>query len=130
MSHNTDQTAFNTVLVTEDEPLIRAFARTVIEEAGHHVIEAASLEEALELIRSDQPLNLLFTDINLRSFERGGVDLASEALRLRPRLQVIYTTGRRLTDEMRAMFVDGGVFIPKPYSPEELCQAIASVLTR
>jgi CheY-like chemotaxis protein len=118
------------VLVTEDEPVIRAFARIVIEEAGHHVLEAASLEEALELVRSDQPLDLLFTDINLRSLDRGGVDLASEAVKLRPNLRVIYTTGKGLTDEMRAIFVDGGVFIPKPYSPQKLREAMANLLTR
>ena len=130
MSRNSHQPPSATVLVTEDEPVVRAFARFVIEEAGHYAMEAASVGEALELLRSDHPLHVLFTDINLRPLDQGGVDLAIEAIKLRPNIRVIYTTGMSLTDEMRAMFVDGSVFIAKPYTPQRLLQVVGNVLSR
>jgi CheY-like chemotaxis protein len=118
------------VLVTEDEPVVRAFARIVIEEAGHQVMEAASVDEALGFLKSTRPVDVLFTDINLRPLDRGGVDLAMEAVKLRPKVRVIYTTGRTLTNEMQSMFVDGCVFIPKPYTPQKLRETVASLVSR
>jgi CheY-like chemotaxis protein len=117
-----------TVLITEDEPVIRAFARLVLQEAGYQSLEAASVEEALALLQSERALDVLFTDINLRSSPRGGLELAREAVGLRPDLRVIYTTGKILTDEMRATFVDGAAFLGKPYTPHALAEALASIL--
>jgi CheY-like chemotaxis protein len=130
MSHNVHRPASATILVTEDEPVVRAFAGSVIEEAGHRVLDAASVGEALELLRSGQAVDVLFTDINLRPLDRGGVDLAIEATKLRPSIRVIYTTGRSLTNEMRVMFVNGSVFIPKPYTSQKLREVVGNILSR
>jgi CheY-like chemotaxis protein len=116
------------VLITEDEPVIRAFARLVVEDAGHQSLEAASVEEALALLKSGRPLDVLFTDINLRSGPHGGLELAREAIKLRPDLRVIYTTGKMLTDEMRAMFVEGATFLLKPYTSHGLSEALDDIL--
>jgi CheY-like chemotaxis protein len=116
------------ILITEDEPVIRAVARLVVEDAGHQSFEAASVDEALAVLKSEQALDVLFTDINLRSSPRGGLELAREAARLRPHLRVIYTTGKMLTDEMRAAFVDGATFLLKPYTPRGLSEALAHIL--
>jgi CheY-like chemotaxis protein len=116
------------VLITEDEPVIRAFARLIVQDAGHHSLEAASVEEAIGLIKSNQPVDVLFTDIHLRPVADGGLELAKEAIKLLPSLRVIYTTGRMLTDRMRATFVEGARFLPKPYTPRSLTETLADVL--
>jgi two-component system, response regulator PdtaR len=116
------------VLVTEDEPMVREFARLIVHEAGHDSLEAAAVDEALEIIASDRLIDILFTDINLRPSVHGGLELARRALELRPPLCVIYTTGMGLDDYMRSMFVDRAPFLPKPYTPETLSRAIDEVL--
>jgi CheY-like chemotaxis protein len=116
------------ILITEDEPVIRAFARLVVEDAGYQSFEAASVDEALLLLKSGQALDVLFTDIHLRSSPHGGLELAREAIKLRPNLRVLYTTGKMLSDEMRAMFVEGAAFLLKPYTPRGLNEALANVL--
>jgi FixJ family two-component response regulator len=71
------------------------------------------------------PSSTLFTDINLPDGPDAmdGLELARQAVELRPRLRVIYTTGGGRTDGMSALFVDGGIFLPKPYRTEQLIQA-------
>jgi CheY-like chemotaxis protein len=117
-----------TILITEDEPVIRAFARLVVEDAGHKSLEAASFEEAIAILKSERALDVLFTDINLRLSPHGGLELAREAIKLRPNLRVIYTTGKMLTDEMRAMFLEGATFLLKPYTPRGLSEALVHIL--
>ena len=117
-----------TVLITEDEPVVRAFARLVVQESGHRSLEAASVEEALALIKSDRAIDVLFTDINLRPLAHGGLELAREAIKVRGGLRIIYTTGKILTEEMRAMFVDGATLLPKPYTARSLTETLASTL--
>jgi hypothetical protein len=50
--------------------------------------------------------------------------LARRAVEIRPDLRVIYTTGGGLTDGMTALFVEGGTFLPKPFTREQLIAAI------
>jgi CheY-like chemotaxis protein len=108
--------------------MVREFARLIVHEAGHDSLEAAAVDEALEIIASDRLIDILFTDINLRPSVHGGLELARRALELRPPLCVIYTTGMGLDDYMRSMLVDRAPFLPKPYTPETLSRAIDEVL--
>ena len=116
------------VLVTEDEPLVREFACLIVHEAGHDSLEAAAVDEALQVLGSERPIDVLFTDIDLRPSVYGGLEVARRAVELRPRLRVIYTTGMALNDHMRSMFVNGAPFLPKPYTPETLSRVINDVL--
>jgi CheY-like chemotaxis protein len=116
------------VLVTEDEPVVRAFARFIVHEAGHQSLAASNVDEALALLTSAQPIDILFTDINLRPFAHGGLKLARKAVELRPELRVIYTTGRHLTDEMKTMFADGAPLLLKPYTPDELTEVLSKLV--
>jgi CheY-like chemotaxis protein len=115
------------VLVTEDEPLVREFARGVILEAGHDALGAASLDEALEIIVSEHHVEILFTDINLRPVYHGGLELARRAMELRPMLRVIYTSGMALNEKLRSRFVAGATFLPKPYAPDGLSRLLCDI---
>jgi two-component system, response regulator PdtaR len=113
------------VLVTEDEPVIREFARLAAEDAGFHVLCASDVDEALGKLRSEQPIDVLFVDINLRPLALGGLELARIAVKMRPELRVIYTTGHHMSDEKRLMMVPGSLFISKPYVVNDITEALA-----
>jgi CheY-like chemotaxis protein len=114
------------VLVAEDEPTVRALAASNIEETGYTTITAANSREALALLDEGARVDLLFTDINMPDGPDGadGFELARRAVELRPGLRVLYTTGGGLTDGMRALFVEGAAFLPKPYTRDQLIEAV------
>ena len=115
-----------TVLVAEDEPIVRALAESIIEEVGYTTFSAANAREALALLEDGASITLLFTDINMPDGPDGldGLELARRAVELRPDLRVIYTTGGGLTDGMSALFVEGGTFLPKPFTRQQLVAAV------
>src|SRR5262249_20289394 len=95
-----------TVLVVEDEPIVRAHAESIIEALGCMISSAANAKEAIALLEQDEPIDILFTDINLPDGPDAidGLELAREAVELFPGLRVIYTTGHGQTDGMIALF--------------------------
>jgi CheY-like chemotaxis protein len=123
MRQNESGTSFRPgVLIVEDEALIGLATVEWLAEEGFSVRLAASGEEALRVLRDDDTVDALFTDINLPG-DLDGWTLAQQARELRPDLAVVYASGRWATiDEERA--VKDGVFIPKPYQ----CERVASLL--
>ena len=115
-----------TVLVVEDEPTVRALAESIIEALGYMILSAANAREAIALLEQDEPIDILFTDINLPDGPDAidGLELARKAVELRPSLRVIYTTGHGQTDGMTALFVDDATFLPKPYTVKQLTETV------
>ena len=116
------------ILIVEDDVFIREIAELVIQDWGYEVISASDVEEALVILRSPQPIDALFTDIYLKRAVQGGCDLAREAIRLRPGLRVLYTTGNAITDAMKALFVEGTTCLRKPYGDQQLKASIEHML--
>ena len=116
------------ILIVEDDGLIRYDAETIINEWGHRTLLASDMEEALSLLRSPQLIDGLFTDIYLKTATLGGFELAHEAIKLRPKLRVLYTTGTSITDKLKALFVEGAHFLGKPYSEHQLQDAVDKLL--
>lgn len=117
------------VLVVEDEEQVRVLAESILQEGGHQTISAANPEEALILLRSEQPVDLLFVDLGMDEDFQGGIHLAQEATKLRPGLPVLYTTGRGVTTAMKALFVEPYGFLAKPYRVRELMTALTNMLS-
>ena len=92
------------ILVVEDDVFIREVAEMMIQDWGHETLSAGDVDEALSFLRSPQHIDALFTDIYLKAAVHGGCDLARQAIALRPDLRVLYTTGNRVTDKMKALF--------------------------
>ena len=70
-----------TVLVVEDEPTVRALAESIIEALGYMMLSAANAREAIALLEQHEPINILFTDINLPDVPDAidGLELARKA---------------------------------------------------
>jgi CheY-like chemotaxis protein len=112
------------ILVVDDEPEIRNLVRLLAERAGYRVQEAASAEEALELLdeRMLEP-KLLLTDIVMPGMS--GLVLAAQVHHRRPKLPVIFMTG--FANEYQAQ-LSGSVVLRKPFKATELIGAIQDVI--
>lgn len=116
------------ILIVEDDVFIRQTAEMIIEDWGHETLLASDVEEALVLLKSDRHIDALFTDIYLKTAVLGGFELANEAVKLRPGLRVLYTTGNLVTDKMKALFIGGTQMLRKPYTELQLETCFAGLL--
>ncbi len=118
------------IMIVEDEDQVRVLAEAILEEAGHTTLSAGDLAEGQALLESGEKFDVLFTDINLKSQEHGGLELASAARERRPDVAVLYTSGAAMTDGMKAMMVEGARFLHKPYQPADLLSNLQELLGR
>jgi DNA-binding NtrC family response regulator len=109
-----------TILLVEDDEQVRVLAEGFLQAAGHTTLSAASPEQALAVLATDQPVDLLFTDLNLKGDSEAGLSLAVNAVEIRPNLKVLYTSRQGVTDGMIALFVGNSAYLPKPYTIEQL----------
>ena len=116
------------ILIVEDDVFIRQSAEMAVQEWGYRTLVAGDVDEALTILNSAQIIDGLFTDIYLRKAVLGGCDLAQAAIRLRPNLPVLYTTGNIITEAMKAAFVKGSHCLRKPYADDQLRLSIQDML--
>jgi two-component system, response regulator PdtaR len=110
-----------TVLVVEDEGLVRQLSAGELEEAGYRVLEAASAEEAISILESGAGVAVLFTDVNMP----GGLDglgLARLVHERWPRVRLLVTSGGAAVGA--ADVPDDGRFIAKPYALSTLTSLV------
>jgi CheY-like chemotaxis protein len=108
------------VLVVEDESSLRCIIADSLREAGYIVVETESGEEAIAICRSDMSIDVVFTDINLIG-PATGWDVA-EAFEIdRPHVSVLFTSGKPIDAARR---VPEGRFVPKPYRPADVMEAL------
>lgn len=104
-----------TVLLVKDEDQVRLLAESYLEEQGRQVLSAGIPEGALAILQNKVAVDLLFTDLELKGDIHAGIHLADL-----PQLKVLYTTGRAITDGMKARFAAGSAVLEKPYTVEQL----------
>lgn len=111
------------VLIVEDEIMLLEVVAAELEDAGFTVSQATTAEIALDVLRSDAAIDILFTDIRLPG-AMDGWQLAEAARSLRPGLPIIYATGFTQTPPRLA---DGSVFFTKPYRANAIISAIRTL---
>ncbi len=116
------------ILVVEDDEDVRLSTVTILRDLGYSVIEASDGPAALRVLEQQPQIVLLFTDVGLP----GGLDgrqLANEALRRRPGLKVLFTTGYARNAIVHNGRLDHGVeFIGKPFTSAGLAAKIRHIL--
>ena len=108
-----------TVLIVEDDTQVRVLAESILQEGGYSTLSAGTLTEARAILQSEQPIDLIFTDMTLGEEVEAGLQIGQSAGQTRKGTPVIYTTGRGVTDGMRALFVKPHRFVPKPWTPDQ-----------
>jgi CheY-like chemotaxis protein len=117
-----------TILLVEDEDLVRNLEREVLEASGYTVLEADSASQALELADDHRgTIDLLLTDVVMPHVS--GPELAEQLAARRPTVRILYTSGYAANMIAQQGVLEPGVaFIPKPLTPTSLTHKVREVL--
>ncbi|MBI5265334.1 MAG: MASE4 domain-containing protein [Bradyrhizobium sp.] len=117
-----------TILVVEDDALVRQYVMAQILSLGYTALEAADATEALNIIDGGADVDLLFTDVIMPG-PMNGRQLADEALKRRPALKTLFTSGYTENAIVHYGRLDSGVLLlAKPYRKSELARMIRVAL--
>ena len=116
---NVDARHMGTVLVVDDQEVVRDVIRLTLEGAGYRVFSASSPLAALEIVGDNADIDLLVTDVVMP--EMDAFELAGKVVTELPGIRVLYTSG--YTDAAAE-----GPFIQKPFTPAQLVEKVALVL--
>lgn len=123
-------TGSETILLVEDDDLVRRYADLQLQSLGYTVIQSANGADALDHLERRGEVDLLFTDMVMPG-QLDGIELAREALSRRPELRVLYTSG--YTDKAffdRSRLHPEVPFLAKPYQRSSLAQKVRDALDR
>ena len=117
-----------TILVVEDDEDVLVVAAESLRELGYRVVTAVDAAQALEILRGDQPVDLLLSDVIMPG-GMNGVQLTVEARRIRPELKVLLTSGYTAA----ALSLEHGLpdnlnVVEKPYRREDLAKKLRLVI--
>jgi PAS domain S-box-containing protein len=116
------------ILLVEDDAPLREFAKSELVNLGYQVLEAENGKDALKIVAERADIDLLFTDIVMPG-GMNGRELGLEALRLNPKLKVLYSSGYAENAILHEGLLDKDVqFLGKPYARRELATRIRGIL--
>jgi DNA-binding response OmpR family regulator len=119
--------SIETILVVEDEVLIRLPLAEYLRDCGYRVFEASNVAEAKAVLDADTPVDLVFSDVNMPGNENGFA-LAVWIRQLHPNTKVILTSGIANATEKAEGLCEDGPLLAKPYSQDVVLQRIQSLL--
>jgi CheY-like chemotaxis protein len=121
--------AGETVLVVEDEPIVRALILEVLADLGYQALEAVDGPSGLKVLESKQRIDLLVSDVGLPGLN--GRQLADHARLMRPDLKVLFITGYAEQAAIASGFLAPGMeMITKPFAIEDLAVRIREIIER
>lgn len=116
-----------TVLVVEDEPVVRGLICEVLADLGYQALEAADGQQGLDIALSGRRIDLMVTDIGLPGLN--GRQLADAARERRPELKVLFMTGYAENAALSRGFLEPGMqMITKPFALEDLATRIREMI--
>ncbi|HEU4804223.1 MAG TPA: response regulator, partial [Nitrobacter sp.] len=117
-----------TVLVVEDEPVVRGVIIEMLHDQGYLTREAADGAAGLRILQLDKPVDLLLTDIGLPGMN--GRQLADQARELRPHLKILFMTGYAENAANAEGFLQPGMdMITKPFDLGHLSQRVRDIIS-
>ena len=120
-----------TILLVEDEPLVRNVAGLMLREQGYTVWEAANGVEALNIVESvnNERVDMVMTDVVMPLI--GGKELGERLRELHPEIKILYASGYTDDITLRLDAQEQNVeFMQKPYTPSALANRVREVLDR
>ncbi|MEW5979248.1 MAG: ATP-binding protein [Acidobacteriota bacterium] len=122
------QPGAETILLVEDEAVVRSFVRNVLDRHGHKVLEAANPNQALDIARAYlAPIHLMVTDVVMP--EMSGKELADLLAVERPEMKVLFVSGHTEGAIVQHGVVDEHItFLQKPFTVERLVGTVRAVL--
>ncbi len=119
-----------TILVAEDDSLVRNLSRKILEKAGYHVIEALDGEDALNIFKEkNKEIQLLLLDVIMP--KKNGRECYDEMKKIKPDVKVIFMSGYTADIIHKKGIIEEGIeLLLKPISPNELLRKVREVLDR
>lgn len=115
-----------TVLLVEDEPMVRSVAERALTRHGYQVITADNGEDALEVIARGDPIDLLISDVVMPGMD--GPTMVREARQSRPDLKILFMSGYAEEQLRKSIDIENVNFLPKPFSVTDLAEAARRAL--
>jgi CheY-like chemotaxis protein len=117
-----------TILVVEDDIVVRNFVMAQLQSLGYRTISAADGHAALNIVARSEPFDLLFTDVVMPG-GMSGRELADIVVKIRPGIKVLYTSGYTENALIHHGRLDAGVLLlAKPYLSSDLARMIRTAL--
>jgi two-component system, cell cycle sensor histidine kinase and response regulator CckA len=110
-----------TVLLVEDEPMVRSVAERALTRHGYKVVTADNGEDALEILGRGEPIDLLVSDVVMPGMD--GPTMVREARKSRPELKILFMSGYAEEQLRKSIDIENVNFLPKPFSVTELAEA-------
>jgi two-component system cell cycle sensor histidine kinase/response regulator CckA len=129
LKRNDNPRGTETILVVEDDPIVRKVAVRILERQGYHVFQADSGHSALGLVEKQEVrIDLMMTDVLMPHMN--GRELADKLKKqVHKEIKVLFTSGYGPESmAINGVLEEGIQFIPKPYTPRELAKKIRTVL--
>lgn len=123
-----DLTGSGTILLVEDEDAVRMFGSRALKNKGYKVIEARSGEQALDVLRAEDGIDVLISDVVMPGMD--GVTLAKLVRMERPNVRLILISGYSEDVARNGIDPDSGIhFLPKPFSLKQLAEMVKQVMS-
>ena len=116
------------ILAVDDEPDLRSLLRILLKNRGYEVLEAASGQEAVELVRSEPHIDLVIMDIMMPGLN--GVQACAEIRKFSTVPMLFLTAKSQLADKAEAYASGGDDYLAKPFSQNELMMKVESLTRR
>ncbi|MPT47434.1 MAG: response regulator [Sphingobium sp.] len=113
-----------TILLVEDEDMVRAVAERALTRQGYTVLTAADGEQGLDVLNGAHKVDLLLSDVVMPNMD--GPAMLRQARLTHPNLPVLFMSGYAEEQLRKSIDVDNVAFLPKPFSVAQLSEAVAS----
>jgi len=115
-----------TVLVVEDEPLVRLVLVDFLTDEGYEVLDADGADDAIRILESNPEVQILFTDIDMPG-SMDGLRLSTAVRDRWPPIKIVVTSGKRMIEVTD--LPDGAVFFSKPYAFADISRQFQDLLS-
>jgi two-component system cell cycle sensor histidine kinase/response regulator CckA len=115
-----------TILLVEDEDMVRTVAERALSRQGYKVLTAADGEQALEVLAGGEPIDLMISDVVMPNMD--GPTMVGHARRTHPNLPVLFMSGYAEEQLRKSIDIANVAFLPKPFSVSQLAEAARDTL--
>ncbi len=116
-----------TILLVEDEDMVRAVAERALARQGYTVLAAENGEAAIELLAGVDRPTIIITDVMMPVMD--GPTLARQVRRMYPNIPILFMSGYAEEQLRRSIDLDNVAFLPKPFSVQQLAEATRDILS-
>jgi two-component system, cell cycle sensor histidine kinase and response regulator CckA len=116
-----------TVLLVEDEDMVRAVAERALTRHGYQVLTAANGEDGLEILSQHSEIDLIVTDVVMPVMD--GPAMAAKARKMYPDMPILFMSGYAEEQLRKTISIENVNFLPKPFSVQQLAEAARAALS-